>query len=311
MTPILAYFAVLILLATGIPDPSMMDGVSDEEDLSSQMKALRETVSHLSRQVMLQQLFVEERIRSDADSGIKQVRHTREGTRNYYGNTHTSMGRTISIHDHANNIRTVGLGEFVAVLNGVEFRTRHNDYRLFMPHTTSDQWHDVEPIPFPKAPPEVTSLEPDDQVAEMQEWFKAWQNQDHSQRDYRKYFKPVLCYMEGAWTMETEGSIDEPFKSDRLVINYHSFRRLTRPLVAHLFSVCCTGTSRRLFCVLTWWGRRRDLYDFCHMLIEHQQEVNCYSGNVLKILSLASIEFVSLYLLYLFLQALCRRDQLV
>ena len=38
-----------------------------------------------------------------------------------------------SIHDHANNIRTVGMGEFVAVLNGVEFRTRHNDYRLYMP----------------------------------------------------------------------------------------------------------------------------------------------------------------------------------
>ena len=38
-----------------------------------------------------------------------------------------------AIHDHANNIRTVGMGEFVAVINGVEFRTRHNDYRLYMP----------------------------------------------------------------------------------------------------------------------------------------------------------------------------------
>ena len=237
MTPILAYFAVLIFLATGAPDPSMMDGVADEEDLSGQIRALREAFGHLSRQVMLQQLFAEERIRSDADSGIKQVRHGVEGTRNYYGNTHTSIGRTLAIHDHSNNIRTVGLGEFVAVLNGVEFRTRHNDYRLFMPNTTSDQWHDVEPIPFPDVPPEVTSLEPDDQVAEMQEWFKAWQTQNHTQRDYRKYFKPVLCYMEGTWTTETEGTIDEPFESDRLVINYHSSRRSTRPLVPHFFSV--------------------------------------------------------------------------
>ena len=37
-----------------------------------------------------------------------------------------------AIHDHANNIRTVGMGEFVGVLNGIEFRTRHNDYRLYM-----------------------------------------------------------------------------------------------------------------------------------------------------------------------------------
>ena len=36
-----------------------------------------------------------------------------------------------AMHDHANNIRTIGMGEFVGVLNGVEFRTRHNDYRLY------------------------------------------------------------------------------------------------------------------------------------------------------------------------------------
>jgi hypothetical protein len=35
---------------------------------------LRGTVGQLARQVMLQQLFLEERIRSDGDSGIKQCR---------------------------------------------------------------------------------------------------------------------------------------------------------------------------------------------------------------------------------------------
>ena len=48
----------------------------------------------------------------------------------------------------------------------------------------------------------------------MREWFKAWRDQDHSTRDYRKYFKPVLCYLEGAWT-RPGNSIDEPFHSDR------------------------------------------------------------------------------------------------
>ena len=28
-----------------------------------------------------------------------------------------------------------------------------------------------------------------DQIAEMKEWFKAWQSGDHSVRDYRKHFK--------------------------------------------------------------------------------------------------------------------------
>lgn len=49
----------------------------------------------------------------------------------------------------------------------------------------------------------------------MKEWFNAWKNQDHTVKDYRKYFKPVLCYLEGAWTTETTGNIDEPFSSDR------------------------------------------------------------------------------------------------
>lgn len=47
------------------------------------------------------------------------------------------------------------MGEFVGVLNGVEFRTRHNDYRLKMPSTTSTDWHATEDIPFPDVPPEV------------------------------------------------------------------------------------------------------------------------------------------------------------
>ena len=48
----------------------------------------------------------------------------------------------------------------------------------------------------------------------MREWFKAWKSQDYSVRDYRKYFKPVLCYLEGSWTTASD-DIDEPFESDR------------------------------------------------------------------------------------------------
>ena len=70
------------------------------------------------------------------------------GLKNYNAQSHS--GRMLaSIHDHANNIRTVGLGELNVVLNGVEFRTRHNDYRLVMPHRTSSEYHKVQEIPFP------------------------------------------------------------------------------------------------------------------------------------------------------------------
>ena len=188
-------------------------------DLSRQVMLQQLFVGDLSRQVMLQQLFVEERIRSHGDSGVKQVRLGHEGTRNYFADTHGHSKRVMTIHEHANNIRTIGLGEFIAVLNGVEFRTRHNDYALVMANKASKDYHATEPIPFPEVPPEVQNKATvDEQVVEMREWFKAWKNQDHSVRDYRKYFKPVLCYLEGAWTTATE-DIDEPFESDRHFID--------------------------------------------------------------------------------------------
>ncbi|XP_048585291.1 uncharacterized protein LOC116604390 [Nematostella vectensis] len=198
-----------------------------DSGIDKKLESIKNTMSAMARQMMLQQLFIEERIRSEAQSGVKQVRHNREGTRNYYSNTHSGLGSVLAIHDHSNNDRTVGMGEFVGVLNGVEFRTRHNDYRLYMPHRTSANYHSVENIPFPDVPPEVTSkANVSEQVKEMREWFKAFHNQDHSIRDYRKYFKPVLCYLEGAWTKSTSGAIDEGFDSDRHFIDAKSWHDL-------------------------------------------------------------------------------------
>ena len=192
-------------------------------NITKEVKSFHNFMGAMSRQVMLQQMFVEERIRSDGDSGVKQVRHNQQGTKIYHSAGHSNANRLVSIHEHANNDRTVGLGEFIAVLNGVEFRTRHNDYRLNMPNRTSQEYHSTEPIPFPDVPPEVSSnATVDEQIVEMRQWFKAWKDQDHSVRDYRKYFRPLLCYLEGAWTTAT-GDIDEPFESDRHFIDASSW----------------------------------------------------------------------------------------
>ena len=150
-----------------------------------------------------------------------QVRHYYEGTRPYHSASHTGTS-VASIHDHSNNVRTVGLGEFIAVLNGVEFRTRHNDYGLRMPSTTTSNYHEVEEIPYPDVPPEVLQQNNmADQITEMREWFKAWKQNDHSVRDYRKYFKANLCYLEGAWTISE--SLEESFLSDRHFLDASSW----------------------------------------------------------------------------------------
>ena len=58
----------------------------------------------------------------------------------------------------------------------------------------------------------------------MREWFKAWKASNTTHRDYRKYFRPVLCYLEGAWTNDLD--LDEPFDSDRHQLEAESWFEL-------------------------------------------------------------------------------------
>ncbi|KAK7094522.1 uncharacterized protein [Littorina saxatilis] len=202
------YLLLLVLLRGDVTSAITSEAASEER-----IERLERVMSQLTRQVMLQQLYTEETARSGGDSGIKQVRMARDGSKPYYTATHTSNA-VASIHDHSDHERTCGMGEVVAVLNGLEFRTRHNDYKLKMPSRSSGDYHATQDIPFPDVPPAVlqrTSV--DDQITELREWFKAWRDGDTSVRDYRKYFKPNLCYLEGAWT--TDVTLDEPFDSDR------------------------------------------------------------------------------------------------
>ena len=183
---------------------------------------LKQQVYDLTRQLMLTELAIGERSRADADSGIKQVRVSNDATRSYFTPAH-ARNQICSIHEHSNYDRTVGMGEFIATLNGVEFRTRHNDYKLRMPSTHSKDYNRVEDIPFPPVPPSVTAKTTlDEQIHEMQNYFRAFAFQNHHFRDYRPYFKPVMCYLEGAWTVNSK-SIDEPFQSDRHSIDAESW----------------------------------------------------------------------------------------
>ena len=141
----------------------------------------------------------------------------------------------MAIHDHANNIRTVGMGESVAVLNGVEFRTRHNDFRLNQPSTSSSTYGDFEPIPFPDVPPSVSAqATPDDEIVEMRKYFEAWAKQDTKIRDYVPYFTPILCYLEGAWTDPTTAVFD--FESDRHFLDAKSWYDLEEKIRFNAFS---------------------------------------------------------------------------
>ena len=111
----------------------------------------------------------------------------------------------------------------MAVLNGVEFRTRHNDYRLAKPSTHSKHYHRTEEVTYPPVPPSVLRQRTvRDQITEMKQYFRAFKEQDINIRDYRPYFRPLLCYLEGAWTTNVD-SLDESFTSDRHHIDADSW----------------------------------------------------------------------------------------
>ncbi|KAL8617976.1 hypothetical protein ACOMHN_058060 [Nucella lapillus] len=83
-------------------------------------------------------------------------------------------------------------------------------------------YHQIEDVPFPPIPPSVLHQNTmDKQSAELREYFKAWRDSNHTHRDYRPYFKPVLCYLEGAWTLDSH--IEEPFTSDRHALEASSW----------------------------------------------------------------------------------------
>lgn len=194
--------------------------VIDEHRISALEKKLEgltmleRKFTDLARQLMLTELSIGERTRAESNSGVVQIRSTTDGTKPYFQPTHT-YNQICSIHEHSDYDRTVGMGEFIAILNGVHFRTRHNDYKLKMPHRTKKDYDLQEDIPFPPVPPSVlqkTTLQ--DQIHELQNYFRAFAFQNFHFRDYRPYFKPVLCYLEGTWTVNTK-TLNEPFESDR------------------------------------------------------------------------------------------------
>eukprot|EP01084_Bolivina_argentea_P086290 155967_1 len=222
--PLINFILLIVLIVVvvsfgGIMYTSLQN--SQDKHASSTKTAL----GHLGRNLILQQFSQEERIRSQGDSGLTNVRGHWDGDQVYDDNTYVNSAAA-GIHDHSDFIRTFGMAEFGAVLNGVEFQTRHNDYLLMMPSTQSSEYNAAQDIPFPHVPPQVLNAgDIQSQIAEMQEWFRAFKTQNISHRDYTLYFKPILCYIEGTWIMD-DNSLEEPYDSDRHEIDAATWKEL-------------------------------------------------------------------------------------
>ena len=135
---------------------------------SEKIQILTASIGYLSRTLILQQFSDEQRIRSEGNSGLTNVRRYYDGNNVYNDGTY-SNGAVASIHDHWDNGLIVGIGEIQAVLNSVEFQTGHNNLNMSSPNLTD--FHAIERISRPPVPPE--------------------------RNNYTDYFQPILCYLEG------------------------------------------------------------------------------------------------------------------
>eukprot|EP01064_Diplonema_japonicum_P023961 TRINITY_DN343_c1_g1_i2.p1 TRINITY_DN343_c1_g1~~TRINITY_DN343_c1_g1_i2.p1 ORF type:complete len:593 (+),score=117.56 TRINITY_DN343_c1_g1_i2:929-2707(+) len=199
---------------------------------SASVDRLKGAVAAMGRQLISYETRIQQRVREQGQSGVTFVRSYGQGSHAYHSNSFTGGG-AIGMHNHANTRHTMGMGEFGAVLNGVQFTTRHNDYSLLEPNNnltvaefTSSWPPKAKGIDFPEVPPSVTAAgNTNAQAAEMREYFRAFHTQNVTHRDFRDYFKPVLCYLEGAW-VEAHNDVAEPFASERHHVDADSWSDL-------------------------------------------------------------------------------------
>eukprot|EP01063_Lacrimia_lanifica_P014529 TRINITY_DN2109_c5_g1_i1.p1 TRINITY_DN2109_c5_g1~~TRINITY_DN2109_c5_g1_i1.p1 ORF type:complete len:794 (+),score=320.27 TRINITY_DN2109_c5_g1_i1:75-2456(+) len=215
---------------TPSPGPTAEERLAVMEEAVERLKGVAAT---MGRQLIETEARLEERVRAEGHSGVSKIRSKAHGDRAYHQEAHVGEGGPAAAHNHADFKDTIGMGEFQAVMNGVQFTTRHNDFDFRQPdETLSEEAYtgtfppQARLIDTPDVPPAVAALATvEEQVAEMIEWFRAFKDQNVTHRDYRPYFKANMCYLEGGW-MEAQPNITEPFASDRHSIDASTWKDL-------------------------------------------------------------------------------------
>jgi len=194
---------------------------SSQALIDDQVAALREMTQNFIQLILHRQTMDEQRIRYEGNSGVIEVRTDGAGTQPYSQPLLTGQGNFLSMKDHPMHKNTIGFGEFGAVLNGISFYTSRAKYPLVKPgNKGTNDYHSTVPIESPAVPPSVLSQSTvEGQITEMKEYFKAFAKQDISIRDYRPYFPPVLCYLEGAYIQE------DPEDTDLWYLGNYEFKR--------------------------------------------------------------------------------------
>ncbi|KAK2170405.1 hypothetical protein LSH36_3g24014 [Paralvinella palmiformis] len=182
----------------------------------------------LEKLSITQQFDVDEMVRAAGSSGIKKMKMRSQGTKPFYSTSFADRVSVAGLSDHSHVLRELGSDQIAVVLNGVEFRTSENDYQAQKRAHRKRGRGKTEDVTLPPVPRQVTrSHSVNGQIIELRKWFSAWKKQNRKIRDYRKYFKPLFCYLEGAWTKSKQTDrIKAPFRSKFRSIDASSWGNL-------------------------------------------------------------------------------------
>ena len=189
-------------------------GVDPERAVYENAKQLLHTVGTFTKHVMSQEFYQQYIGESEGNSGITKIRPPFDIKDLENWEQHLDYDVTPPIHSHPDKRGILGLADMSVVLNGVHFRLGHTDYTLRKRGNKEHGFMLFEQIELPMVPPEVQKQRTvEAQIAEMRLWFKAWRDQDYSKRDYRNYFKPLICYLEGTWKAYSKSTLEKRFSA--------------------------------------------------------------------------------------------------
>lgn len=153
--------------------------------------------------------------RGYGQSGIRFGRHYSDGGDAAYHRPSMVSFAALGVHNHPNYRLMCGMPEQTAIINGHEINTRHCDYRI-MHGVGGGAYLEVEDAIPPAVPPSVaTKTTPEEQIAEMREYVRAFGAKDPTIRDYRDHYETYVSVLE-CWLENLEGdTLSDTFPSFR------------------------------------------------------------------------------------------------
>jgi len=184
-------------------------------------RAARSDLDYLS--ISSQWMVMRAFFRGVGNSGFLNIRQYSAAGDTVEDNRFTVGYRPLNAHNHSNYKYLCGMSERQGMANGYPYGSRHTDYNLNTP--VAGNYLATERVTFPTVPASVTGTVAQ-QVTEMQNYFQALVDKDHSVYDYRTHFTWVLS-VEEVWPEVFAETLEDTFDSDRHTVDASSIQEQT------------------------------------------------------------------------------------